>query len=181
MDIKVDPPGARQVGVWGPLSIALTAGGDVPEVTVRVVADSALEVQGGAHVYAGPLSARRPHRITAQIRAREPGSHRLKVVLVSDTPIANTSVDVYLRGYASTAAAATTRRCFRSATLQEVARAVGEDCGLAVEVEAALAGRRVSADFSDGVSGVRALRALATMVGGRLLPAGEGYRITASE
>lgn len=181
MDIKVSPPGARQVGEWGPLSISLTAGGDVPQVSVRLVTDSALQVQGSTQIYSGPLQARRPQRLTVQVRAQQPGSHRLKVVLASDTPIANTSVDVYLRGYAGASAVRTTQRCFRSVPLGEAVEAIGKDCGLQVEVEQALARRRVSADFSTGVSGVRALRVLAGMVGGKLSAAGDGYRIVAAE
>lgn len=181
MDIKVDPPGARRVGEWGPLSICLTAGGDVPQVSVRLVADSALQVQGSTEIYSGPLQARRPQRLTAQVRAQQPGSHRLKIVLASDTAIANTSVDVYLRGYAVTTGVRMTQRCFRSVPLSEAVQAVEHDCGLRVEVDPALSGRRVSADFAEGVSGVRALRVLAGMVGGKLSAAGDGYRIVPAE
>ncbi len=181
MDIRVEPPGARQVGQWGPLSISLTAGGDVPQVNVRLVADSALQVQGSTQIYSGPLQARRPQRITAQVRAQQPGSHRLKIVLASGTAIANTSVDVYLRGYVRSDSVRTTQRCFRSVPLGQAVQAVGEDCGLGIEVEPPLSGRRVSADFSEGVSGVRALRVLAGMVGGKLSAVGDGYRIVAAD
>jgi len=177
MEIKVDPPGRRRVGEWGPLNIVLKAGGEVPHVTVQVLADAALQVKNDGWVFAGPLSADRPRRLTTQIRAQQPGTHRLRVVLSSDTPIANTSVDVYLRGYEPTPGAGQTHRQFRSATLSEAVRAVAADCGLKAEVDPGLAQRRVSADFSRGVSGVQALRLLAQMAGGRLESSDGGYRL----
>ncbi len=180
MDIEVDPPGARRVGEWAPLNISLKAGGDVAQVTVCLECGSALQVKGSKQIYSGALRAHAPKQLTAQIRAQEAGTHRLRVVLSSATDIANTAVEVRLRGY-SEGATGMTRRCFRSVTLSEAARAIAGDCELSVQIDPALAGRRVSADFSGGLSGPRALRSLAGMVGGKLASTGGGYRITPAE
>ena len=179
MDIKVDPPGARRVGDWGPLNITLTSGSDVPQVTVCVECGDSLQVRGSKQLYSGPLRSRTPKHLSAQIRADEAGSHSVRVVLSSPTAGASTSVRVPLRGYASEPG--TTRRSFRSVTLGEAARAVAGDCGLSVQVAPALSGRRVSADFSGGLSGTSALRSLAGMVGGQLVATDGGYRIVPDE
>ncbi len=179
LDLKVDPPGARRVGDWGPLSITLTANRDVPQVSVSVEGGSALQVRGGQEVYSGPLQGRTPKRLSAQIRATEAGSHSVRVVLSSATAGASTAVRVQLRGYE--AEPGTTRRSFRSVPLGEAARAVAADCGLSVQVDPALSGQRITADFSGGVSGVSALRSLASMVGGKLVSSGGGYRLAPTD
>jgi hypothetical protein len=174
MDITLDGSDVHQVGAWQPVTIILKAGGNVDGVTVSLAGDSGLQVSN--RVQQVSLRAGVPTRLSAQVRAEQPGTYHLRVNLTSDTVSANTTVDVTLPGLAGAGILAT-HRAFRSVTLAAAAAAVAGDCGMDVEVDAALADRVVSADFSDGVSGRRALRSLARMVGGRLVAAGDGYRI----
>jgi cytoskeletal protein RodZ len=174
MDIKVDGSSVHQVGAWQPVAILLKAGGNVDGVTVSLAGDGGLQVSNRTQRVS--LRAGQPTRLSAQVRAQQPGTYHLQVKLASDTVSANTTVDVTLPGLAGAPVLAT-HHAFRSVTLSAAAAAVARDCGMDVEVDAALADRVVSADFSDGVSGSRALRSLARMVGGRLVAVGDGYRI----
>jgi hypothetical protein len=61
--------------------------------------------------------------------------------------------------------------------LAEAARQVAVDGGVSVSVAPELAGKRVTADFSDGMSVSAALRLLAQMADGRLERSGGEYRL----
>jgi hypothetical protein len=78
-------------------------------------------------------------------------------------------------------AAPQTHRQFRSVTLAAAAAAVAADCGLGVEVDAALAAKRVTANFSSGASGPTALAALAFMAGAKLQGSAGNYRLVPAE
>jgi hypothetical protein len=179
MDIKVDGSSVSQVGAWQPVAIILKAGGDVGNVTVSLQADTGLQIRNRTQSVS--LRAGLPTRLGAQVRAERPGTYHLQVRLTSATVTANTTVDVTLQGLTGSAAALATHRAFRSVPLSEAAQAVAQDCGLSVQVDPALAGRLVSADFTTGLRGGPALRALAYMVGGKLVLAGDGYRLAPAE
>lgn len=179
VDIKVTPPSERVVDTWGTVRISLIPEGAVPQASVRVIGSESLEVRQ-AQVYSGPLAAQTAKQVTAQVRAKSAGDHALRVVVRSDTPVVNTDLPVRITGYREAPSPGQTRRAFSSVRLADAVAQVAGDGGLRVWVTPELAERRVSADFSEGVSVAAALRLLATMADGRLERANGEYRLVAA-
>ena len=178
--IRVDPPGERIVGAWGRLVIQVFPEADIAYASVKVAGEGSLEVSKGGVAYEGPLVGRRMRQMSVQVRAHDAGEQRLRVVVSSQTPGLSTTVPVTIPGYHISASAALgqTTRTFRSVPLGQAAQLVAEDCGLSVAVAPELASKRVTADFSPGFSGGRALRLLAELAGGRVEQTGSDYRLT---
>jgi hypothetical protein len=176
VDIKVTPPADRQVDTWGTVSISITPQGNVGHANVRVVGGDALEVRS-QQVYSGPLVGGEAKRVSARVRAHEPGAHALHVIVTSDTPVVNSDLPVSLPGYYAAAHAGQTHRQFRSVPLTEAVQQVAADGGFSVQVSQMLAGRRITADFSGGLSARAALRLLAQMADGTLTKTDSGYRL----
>ena len=177
VDIKVDPPSDHTVDTWGTVGISIVPEGAVPHALVRVVGGDGLEVRGGSPAYAGPLAGNASRHISVQVRARRSGDLSLRVIVNSDTPVVDTDLSVRLSGYHSAVRAGQTRRQFHSVSLAEAAQQVAADGGVSVSVAPQLAGRRITADFSAGVSVSAALRVLAQMADGRLDRSGGEYRL----
>jgi len=176
VDIRVTPPAERQVETWGTVTISITPQGNVGRARVRVVGGDALEVSR-EQVYVGPLSAGAAKQVTARVRAHAPGAHALHVIVTSDTPVVDTDLPVKIGGYYAAARSGQTYRQFHSVTLSEAAQAVAGDGGLCVEISPLLAGRRITADFSAGLSAHAALRLLAQMTDATLEKTDGGYRL----
>jgi hypothetical protein len=180
VQIRVTPPPTARVGEWGELRVEVRPDRDVPEATVKLTAPDSVRVEGGEVLYQGPLSADRVRVLGKRVQARTTGEHRLEVALLSPTPGLATSVSAEMHSTEAapeTSSDGLTHRRFRAARLEDAAALVAEDCDLRVMVDEAVGPRRVTADFSAGVAGPRAVRVLAQMTGAELIEENGVYQL----